>query len=81
LIETWWLWYRDLLCAKTGGAPRLLLHADRQAELTEVAGRRSWEEILKGLESCREAWRALGGNVSPRLTLEVLLSRLALRAA
>ena len=39
------------------------------------------DEILAGLALCREAWRALGVNVSPRLTLEVVLSRLALGAA
>jgi hypothetical protein len=29
-----------------------------------------------GLSACREAWQAIQGNVSPRLTVEVLLSRL-----
>jgi DNA polymerase-3 subunit delta' len=81
LVDVWWLWYRDLLCAKAGGDPRLVIHGDRQAELAAAAAARSWEEILGGLEACREAWLALRGNVSPRLTLEVTLSRLALRAA
>jgi DNA polymerase-3 subunit delta' len=81
LIETWWLWYRDLLCAKASGDPRLLIHGDRAAELTQGAAARSWEELLQGLAACREAWQALQRNVSPRLTLEVMLSRLALGAA
>ncbi|MFQ5897254.1 MAG: DNA polymerase III subunit delta' [Candidatus Methylomirabilia bacterium] len=81
LIEAVWLWYRDLCCVKAGGAPRLLLSSDRQAELVSNAGATPWEGILAGLVACREAWQALEGNVSPRLTLEVLLSRLALRAA
>ncbi|MBI4591790.1 MAG: DNA polymerase III subunit [Candidatus Rokubacteria bacterium] len=81
LIETWWLWFRDLLCVKAGGDPRLLVHGDRQGDLTGAADARSWEELLAGLCACREAWQALQGNVSPRLTMEVVLSRLALRAA
>jgi len=81
LIETWWLWYRDLLCAKAGGDPRVLIHGDRAAELTRDAAARSWDSIVGGLAACREAWQALQRNVTPRLTLEVMLSRLALGAA
>jgi DNA polymerase-3 subunit delta' len=80
-IETYWLWYRDLLCAKADGDFRFVVHADRQAELAQTAEASSWEEILQGLRHCREAWQALQGNVSPRLTLEVALARLALGAA
>ncbi|MEK6529911.1 MAG: DNA polymerase III subunit delta', partial [candidate division NC10 bacterium] len=78
LIETWWFWYRDLLCAKAGGDPRVLIHGDRAAELTRDAAARSWDSIVGGLAACREAWQALQRNVTPRLTLEVMLSRLAL---
>jgi len=81
LIETWWLWYRDLLCAKAGGDPRVLIHGDRAAELTRDAAARSWDSIVGGLAACREAWQALQRNVTPRLTLEVMLSRLALGTA
>jgi hypothetical protein len=41
----------------------------------------SLDTIVGGLQACREAWQAIGGNVSPRLTVEVLLSRLAAKAA
>ncbi len=81
LIESWWLWYRDLLCAKVGGSPRLLIHGDRATELGQTAATRSWDELLGGLAACREGWQALQRNVSPRLTLEVMLSRLAFGAA
>lgn len=81
IIEAIWLWHRDLLCAKAGGDPRLLISGDCQAELSCTAGATTWEAILEALVACREAWQALQGNVSPRLTLEVLLSRLALKAA
>jgi DNA polymerase-3 subunit delta' len=70
-VETCWLWYRDLLCAHGGGDPHLAVFAGRA-----TAGRRSLDEIVAGLSACREAWQAIQGNVSPRLTVEVLLSRL-----
>ena len=70
-VETCWLWYRDLLCAHGGGDARLAVFAGRAP-----GGRRSLDEIVDGLSACREAWQAIQGNVSPRLTVEVLLSRL-----
>jgi DNA polymerase-3 subunit delta' len=73
LVDAVWMWYRDLLRA-SAGAP-----ADDQA--ARAAAELTLEGILSGLLTCREAWRALGVNVSPRLTVETLLSRLAVRAA
>jgi DNA polymerase-3 subunit delta' len=70
-VETCWLWYRDLLCAHGGGDAGLAVFAGRSP-----GGRRSLDEIVAGLSACREAWQAIQGNVSPRLTVEVLLSRL-----
>jgi DNA polymerase-3 subunit delta' len=81
IIETYWLWYRDLLCVKGGANAKVIVNADRQAELEARAAASSWEEIFRGLAQCREAWQAIRGNVSPRLTLEVTLASLALRAA
>ena len=78
LVEACWLWYRDLLCAQVGADARLAVFAEAVGR--KPAGR-SLEELLSGLAACREAWQALRGNVSPRLTVEVLLSRLALKAA
>jgi DNA polymerase III subunit delta' len=78
LIEACWLWYRDRLCDEAGAGTRLRV-------FVEPAGRglrdRSFDEVLTGLGACREAWQALQGNVSPRLTVEVLLSRLRPAAA
>ena len=73
LVDALWLWYRDLLCAKAGLPPD-----DATAQEAEAC---ALDEILGALDLCREAWRALGVNVSPRLTLEVVLSRLARQAA
>jgi DNA polymerase III delta subunit len=50
---------------------------DRYPALRERARRASLEDLLGALGACREAWQAIQGNVSPRLTVEVLLSRLA----
>jgi DNA polymerase-3 subunit delta' len=71
-IETCWLWYRDLLCAHGGADARLAVFAGK-ADGSQV----SLDEVLVGLSACREAWQAIQGSVSPRLTVEVLLSRLS----
>ena len=71
-IETCWLWYRDLLCAHGGTDARLAVFAGK-ADGSRV----SLDEVLTGLSACREAWQAIQGSVSPRLTVEVLLSRLS----
>jgi DNA polymerase-3 subunit delta' len=78
LVETCWLRYRDLLCAKAGAGSHLAVFTDVE---TPLPGRLSLEGLLARLTACREAWHALQGNVSPRLTVEVLLSRLARAAA
>jgi DNA polymerase III gamma/tau subunit len=79
LVEACWLRYRDLLCRDAGGDPRLdVLPADvARSARAAVAGAPRLDHLLRGLVACREAWQALQGNVSPRVTVEVLLSRLA----
>ena len=71
-IMACWLYYRDLLCREGGGDSRLAVFETPPALIT-----RGLDELLRGLGACREAWQALQGNVSPRLTVEVLLGRLA----
>ena len=78
LVEACWLRYRDLLCARAGAGTHLAVFADPEEPLP---GRESLEGLLARLAACREAWYALQGNVSPRLTVEVLLNRLAREAA
>lgn len=80
VVETCWLWYRDLLAAHAhAGAP--LVFADRAEIVRERAAALPLDAIVAGLRACREAWEAILGNVSPRLTVEVLLSRLSARFA
>jgi DNA polymerase-3 subunit delta' len=73
MLDALWLWHRDLLRAKAGVA------SDETA--ARAASAQSLEQIFAALALCRDAWRALGVNVSPRLTLEIVLSRLAPGAA
>ena len=76
MVETCWLWYRDLLCARGGSDPRISVFGGRAS-----AAGHTLDEIVEGLRACREAWQAIQGNVSPRLSVEVLLSRLHTKVA
>ena len=79
VVETCWLWYRDLLAAQAHPAPPLVF-AERADAVRARAAALSLDDIVGGLAACREARLAIAGNVSPRLSVEILLSRLA-RAA
>jgi DNA polymerase-3 subunit delta' len=80
VVETCWLWYRDLLAAHADpDAP--LVFAERVAEVRARAAALSLDAIVAGLRACREATQAISGNVSPRLTAEVLLGQLPGKAA
>lgn len=78
LVEACWLWYRDLLCARGGAGAGLLVFGERARDGARAD---EPERLLDGLVACREAWHALQGNVSPRLTVETMLARLAGLAA
>jgi len=73
-VQACWLWHRDLLCGLAGAPARLTVFG---AEALAAGRPRSLDAVLGALRDCREAWLALQGNVSPRLTVEVLLGRLA----
>ncbi|PYM72897.1 MAG: hypothetical protein DME03_16715 [Candidatus Rokuibacteriota bacterium] len=81
LVDAYWLFCRDLLLARSGAPPSLLIDGDRATELAREAEGWTIDQILATIELCRQARDSLLRNVAPRLTLEVLLSRLALRAA
>lgn len=72
---------RDLLLLRCGAPAHLLDAADQAEELRREAETWTVEALVRALELCREAHGALAVNVSPRLTVEVVLARLALRAA
>ena len=81
LVDAYWLFCRDLLLARSGAPPSLLMDGDHATELAREAEGWTIDQILATIELCRQARDSLLRNVAPRLTLEVLLSRLALRAA
>jgi DNA polymerase III gamma/tau subunit len=81
LVDAYWLYCRDLLVAKTGAPSALLIDRERAEELAREAEGWTVDEIVAAVDVCRQARDALLHNVAPRLTLEMVLSRLALRAA
>lgn len=76
----WWL-CRDLLLVKAGVPARLLGEPARAETLAGEAAAWTEDALLGAIAACREAREALAVNVTPRLTLEIVLSRLASRAA
>jgi DNA polymerase-3 subunit delta' len=81
LVDAYWLYCRDLLLAKAGAPRALLADAARADELVREAEAWTLEQIVSAVDVCRQARDALLRNVAPRLTLEIVLSRLALKAA
>ena len=81
LVDAYWLLYRDLLLVKAGAPTALLVNGERAEALAEEAAEWTEDALMREIETCRTAREALVTNVAPRLTLEVILSRLALRAA
>jgi DNA polymerase-3 subunit delta' len=81
LVDAYWFFCRDLLLAKSDAPAALFIDGDHAAELAREAEGWTVDQILAAVDLCRQAREALLRNVAPRLTLEVVLSRLALRAA
>jgi len=82
LVDGAWRLARDLLLAGAGGSANLLTAPDRAEEIAAEAARWTADDLLAFIARCREAREGLiMRNVTPRLTMEILLSRLALREA
>ena len=81
LVDGFWRLARDLLLTVSGLPPALLTSPDRAEAIAKEAEAWTAEELLGMIRLCREAREGLTRNVAPGLTMEVLLSRLALRAA
>jgi len=77
LIDGCWLHCRDLMLVRAGAAPALLTDAGRADALAVEAARWTDEGLYAAIEACRQAHLSLVGNVTPRLTVDVMLSRLA----
>lgn len=81
LIDGCWLLCRDLLLARSGAAPALLTDAGRAEAVAVEAARWSDDELLDAIETCRQTRLALTNNVTPRLSVETVVARLARPAA
>jgi DNA polymerase-3 subunit delta' len=81
LVDGCWRLCRDLVLLRAGAPPRLLTDPSRAEALAAEATRWTDEGLSAALEACRAAHLALAGNVTPRLTVDVMLGRLAGRAA
>jgi DNA polymerase-3 subunit delta' len=69
------LWLRDVACI-AWGAPELVHHSDRVAELTEDAADRDPQRVRAAVELVEETRRRLRSNVTEELALEALAYRL-----
>jgi DNA polymerase-3 subunit delta' len=81
LVDGFWRLGRDLLLATAGVPATLLTAPDRADDIAQEAKGWTPDELLAVLGLCREAREGLTRNVSPGLTMEVVLSRVALRVA
>lgn len=81
LVDGCWLLCRDLLLARAGAPAALLSDAGRAAELATEAERWTDENLIDGIEACRHAREMMINNVTPRLTVETVVSRMLARAA
>ncbi len=81
LIDGCWLLCRELLLARAGAPAALLSDASHAEARAKEAAYWTDEALLAAIEVCREAREALVYNVAPRLTIDMMLSRLARRAA
>jgi DNA polymerase III gamma/tau subunit len=81
VVDALWLYARDMLIAKVGGAAALLVNADRAEVVAREAEGWSQDGILAVIETCRQAREALAVNVTPRLTVEIVVGQLARGAA
>ena len=81
LVDGFWRLGRDLLLATSGVPAALLTAPDHADAIAQEAKDWTPDALLRVVGLCREAREGLTRNVSPGLTMEVLLSRVALRVA
>src|SRR5262245_2267233 len=75
LLEFHQLWLRDLLRARYGAGPDMLVNRDLAARIQDVAARADAGAIRRRLLVLEEALRSIEGNVSADLTLFSALAR------
>jgi DNA polymerase-3 subunit delta' len=75
VLELWQSWWRDLLLAKSRNM-QALTNVDHEPTIVSEAQRFTWTEMLACLDAVQRAAQQLEQNVSPCLTLEVLLLKM-----
>jgi len=81
LLDAYFHLLRDLLLARAGAPAALLVNAGRAETITGEAEAWRPDDLVAALGDCRQARLALVNNVTPRLTVEVVVSRLLRGAA
>ena len=79
MVDAYWGLCRDLLLVRAGAPVALLLYGERARALAQ--GPWTTEGLLETIEICRAGRESLGHNVTPRLTLEIIVNRLLRQAA
>jgi len=77
VTETVRYWFRDVMYLKCGGSADGLIYGREQSALRDQAKRVSFGAIEKILREAEEADARLDANVSPELTLEMLMAAVA----
>jgi len=75
--ETIRYWFRDVLYLKCNGSVAGLINSGDRNALADQAKRVSFEAAEKVLRAAEEAENRLDANVSPELTLEILMNTVA----
>jgi DNA polymerase-3 subunit delta' len=81
LLDAYAYLLRDVLLAGAGAPAALLVNAARAETIAREAEAWRTDDLLAALADCRETRLALLNNVTPRLTVEVMVTRLLTGAA
>jgi DNA polymerase III gamma/tau subunit len=81
LVDGCWLLCRDLLLVRVGAPAALLSDPARAGALGAESARWTDDDLLAAVEACRHARETLINNVTPRLAVETVVSRMLARAA
>lgn len=73
LIDTVYMWYRDVLAAKTTKDEKYIIQKDKKDLIFSSAAKESVEDIVKKAEAAKKALIEIKRNANFQLALEVML--------
>lgn len=76
LLTVWETWYRDLMVAKTGGPPDLMINMDFSKKLKKTAKGLSINHLERALLAIDAAQRAIKNMRNSKLVMEHLVLQL-----